>query len=345
MTTEQTALREKTLGSILGVAIGDAMGLPCECKSPAIIREMFGYVDTYVSNKNHAYKSVAKRGPGTISDDTQLTLALMDSFTRGYSVEDLAKVHVEAYEGKWGPPVGWGGTTRKSVELIKTCQAQTFVIDGAGNGPCMKIAPLGILYAYKCRQLKAGKFTSAHNASLLKRCGEITRITHGDPRCIVAAYCQARMVIRALQNEIPEFSRQIAALFIEDAKYAESKLQFPDEMDLLSRRLSEFLTNDMFLLDTTTVSVRICQNQSSFVMNSYPLVAYCASKYLPFKNFSHAITQTINSGADSDSNGAMVGAIVGGYLGYTGIPYEMVKGLRQWKLVLKEARRFEEAIR
>ncbi len=342
----ENALREKTLGCILGVAIGDAMGLPLECKSPAIIRETHGFVDDYISNKGHAYKSVARRGPGTFSDDTQLTLALMDSFSRaGYSLDDLKIAHVEAYEGKWGSPVGWGGTTRKSVQLIKEGQPQTYVEEGAGNGPCMKIAPLSILYVYKCNQTQHGKFTNDYNTSLLKRCCEITRISHGDPRCIVAAYCQARMVIRALQGEIPQFSRQIAKLFLEDAQYAESELEFPEGMDLMSNRMAEFLTPEMFDLDTGVVSVKICQAQSSFVMNSYPLVAYCAAKYLPYKNFRHAITQTINAGADADSNGAMVGAIIGAQLGYMGIPLHMVKKLRQWKVVLKEARRFEESIR
>jgi len=340
------ALREKTLGCILGVAIGDAMGLPVECKSPAIIRENHGFIDDYISNKGHAYKSVTRRGPGTVSDDTQLTLALMDSFSRaGYSIEDLRKAHVEAYEGKWGKPVGWGGTTRKSIQMIKDGQNPSYVEEGAGNGPCMKIAPLSILYVYKCSRSQHGKFTNSYNASLLKRCREITEISHGDPRCVVATYCQARMIVRTLQNEIPEFSRQIAKLFIEDALYAESRLEFPDNMQLISDRLSEFLNQDMFDLETGVVSVKICQAQSSFVMNSYPLVAYCACKYLPYKNFQYAVTHTVNAGADADSNGAMVGAMMGSYLGYTGIPLQLVKGMKQWKMVLREARKFEESIR
>jgi len=340
----ENTLREQVLGCILGVAIGDAFGLPMECKSPAIIREMHGYVDDFISCKGHKFPSVAKRGSGTISDDTQLTLALMDSFTKGYSIPDLKKAHVEAYEGKWGTPVGWGKSTRKAVDNIKKGITPTYVEDGAGNGTCMKIAPLSILYVYKCVYTHQGRFTNSYNASLLKRCREITQITHGDPRCIVAAYCQSRMVIRALQNELPEFTRQIARLFIADARYAEGRLQLPDDVDLLSNRMSEFLIPDKFNLDTTVVSVQICQEQSSFVMNSYPLVAYCISKYIPYKNFKHAIAQTANAGADADSNAAMVGAIVGAQLGITGVT-DMVKGVRTWKMLLKQARQFEEAIR
>jgi len=345
MSESDNNLREKAIGCIMGVAIGDAFGLPMECKSPAIIRATHGYVDHFISNKGHNFKSVAKRGAGTISDDTQLTLALMESFTRaGYSIQDLQKAHVEAYDGKWGTPVGWGGSTRKAVENIKNNISPTYVPDGAGNGTCMKIAPLAVLYVYKCAQSHHKKFTNSYNPSLLKRSREITQITHGDPRCIVATYCQARMIIRALQHEIPEFSRQIAALFIEDAEYAESKLDFPQDMELLSPRLIEFLHPNQFLYDTNYISTDICQAQSSFIMNSYPFVAYCAAKYLPFKNFKHAILQTANAGADADSNAAMVGAIVGAHLGWAGLQ-DMVKGVRNWKEILKYTRQFEESIR
>lgn len=333
-------LKEKTIGSFVAVPLVDAMGLPLECKSPAIIRQTFGYVDTFVSNSTHKYKEVSRRAKGTFSDDGQLHLAMSDSLARsgGYNLPDIRKAHVEAYDGKWGKRLGWGRTSREAVEKIKKGESPSYIPEGAGNAPPTKIAPLAIYCVYKCLQTKHGKFTNSFNTSLLKKCKEITMITHGDPRCIVGAYCQARMVIRALQDEIPEFTRQIAKLFVEDATFAEKKLNIPND---LSNRMKKFLAEDMFNLDTNVVSTRICKCQSSFIMNSYPLVSYCASKYLPCKNFRHAICQTINAGADADSNGAMVGAIVAAYLGWSEIPLELIKGLKQWKLVLKQAKQFE----
>jgi len=133
-------------------------------------------------------------------------------------------------------------------------------------------------------------------------------------------------------------------MFLEDAQYAESHIEFPEDMDRLSDRMIEFLTKEKFDLETSIVSVQICQEQSSFVMNSYPLVAYCVSKYLPYKNFRHAVDQTINAGADTDSNGAMVGAIMAAHLGLAELG-ELIKGLRNWKMLMTQARQFEEAIR
>ena len=340
-------LREKVIGSIMGVAIGDALGLPLECKSPHIIRELFGYVDTYVPNTLHKFKEVSRRAAGTFSDDTQLTLALADSLERtgGYSLPDIAKAYTEAYDGKWGKKLGWGGTTRKAVENIKQGIKPTAIPEGAGNGPPMKITPLAVYCVYKCSVTSHHKFTNSFNAALLKKCKEISLITHGDPRCIVASYCQTRMIIRALQDELPEFTRQIAALFIEDAKYAESKLNFTaDHSVMLSRRLEEFLTTYYFTKSTSVVSTNICTEQSSFILNSYPMVAYCASKYIPYKNFQHAVLQTINAGADADSNGAMVGTIVAADLGWNALPIDLIHGLKQWKMVLKQAKKFEMSL-
>ena len=340
-------LKAKTAGTILGVAIGDALGLPCECKSPAGIRNLFGFVDRYVTNEFHGYREVAKRAPGTVSDDTQLTLAMLDSFTRkrGYDIKDIALAHVEAWEGRWGTPVGWGGSTREACQRIKAGEKETFSPKGAGNGTCMKIAPLSLYSVYKTIVTAQKRFTNSFNASLLKKCREITLLTHGDPRCIVAAYCQARMVIRAIQNEIPQVTGEIADLFLKDAQYAEAHLrsEWPDNQPL-SERMKVFLAPEQFLRETELVSVDICSNHSSFVMNSYPLVAYCVSKYLPYRNFKHAVTMTVNAGADADSNGSMVGAIMGGWLGVYEIPSDLLSGVKIWREIYRCAKNFHLAL-
>lgn len=348
---DRNKLKDKTFGSLFGIFIGDALGLPVETMGPIEIRHSFGYVDFYIRNKDHKWPGIAKRSPGTISDDSQLSLAIMDSLQRsqGYSITDLALSHVEAMDGKWGTPVGWGKSTRESVKRIKSKIFPSAEKLGAGNGTCMKISPLSIYCVYKTMNTSYGRFTNSFNASLFKKCREITELTHGNPMCIVAAYCQARMVIRGMQDEIPKTSRAISNLFIEDAEYAENKVistEWHDEKRL-SNRLKEILFGvdqviSPLTLTTPYVSQIICQEKSSFVYNSYPLVAYCISKYLPYRNFRHAILETINAGADADSNGSMVGAIIGATLGFHAIPPDLVKGLKNYKKLLVCSRNFEQ---
>ena len=88
----------------------------------------------------------------------------------------------------------------------------------------------------------------------------------------------------------------------------------------------------------------MCIDDSSFIMNSYPLVAYCISKYLPYKNFTHAITQTVNVGASASSNGALVGSMIGAYVGLQAIPVELIRGLKQSKTILQQIKKFEQTI-
>jgi len=340
-------LRDKTTGSIVGVFIGDAMGLPLEYKSPNEIKQLFGYVDTFVSNEHHTFPNVAKRIAGTISDDSQLTLALMDSINRckGYDLQNIVQSHIEAYNGKWGRRCGWGGSTTFAVEKMKKDEPPYCNPDGAGNGGPMKIAPFAIYCVYQTLSTTEGRFTDKFNSSLLKKCSEISTLTHGDHRCIVATYCQCRMIIRAMQDEMPQISKNIAELFISDAKYAEKHLPewTGDILETLSSKIHLFL-RETLSMSTPSVSSIICTEKSSFILNSYPLVAYCVSKYSPYRNFQYALTETINAGADADSNGAMVGAIMGAQLGFKAIPSDMVRGLSHYQKLMRITQLFAQSL-
>jgi ADP-ribosyl-[dinitrogen reductase] hydrolase len=349
-------LCNKMFGCLMGMFEGDAMGLPAECQSPLSIRNNLGYVDTMLPNKLHPFKSVASRPAGTISDDSQLTLALMDSLGRGYDLDDIKKSHVAALDSKWGKPVGWGKSTRNAVTAIKNNEWSP-PTQGSGNGTVMKIAPLAIYSIMRCHTTSVGKYTNSFNASLFKKCREISELTHGDPRCTVATYCQARMIIRAFQQEftLPLMPLAIADLFIKDAEYAESKLNVVWPQDgLLSNRMKEIMwtmTTGPFasisvgglsplLLDTAYVSTQICVEHSSYIMNSYPLVAYCIAKYLPSRNFMRIVCETINAGGDADSNGAMAGAIAGALLGQSRVPLPLFKQIKNHEMLLAEMSRF-----
>ncbi|MFM5942126.1 MAG: ADP-ribosylglycohydrolase family protein, partial [Dolichospermum sp.] len=72
-----------TLSGLIGVCVGDALGVPVEfstraerIKSP--VTKMLGY-------------GTWNQPPGTWSDDSSLTLCLTESFCSGYSVDDIAK--------------------------------------------------------------------------------------------------------------------------------------------------------------------------------------------------------------------------------------------------------------
>lgn len=339
-------LNPKAVGSLMGVVVGDTHGLPAECLSPVMIRDKMGYVDKAVSCKHHPFKSVARRSSGTKSDDTQLTEAMMLSLNRcgGYNLNDIKKAHVEAADGEFGTPVGWGSSTRSSVARMKEGKAVTKNPGGAGNGPVIKIAPLAIHCVYRCLDTPHHRFTNSFNHSLLKKCREISELTHDDAGCVVAAYCQSRMIIRALQDELPKESSTLARMFVEDAVWAQAKVggQLAERMEEVFgwTALVEETKLRSFDIETSKISAMICTEKSSYIYNSYPLTAYCIAKYLPYRNFRHAVLETVNAGADADSNASMVGAVMGAALGLDAIPESMVKSIKDWSKMLAKIRNF-----
>lgn len=306
--------KEKAEACLWGVCIGDALGLPVECKSPEQIRSNFGYVDKFVHNGMHNYGKITKLPPGSWSDDTQLSLAMMHSLSDQYDIQKIKKSHVLAFKGKWVSPIGWGKSTREACKKLSNNinSEHTFTPNGAGNGPLIKIAPLAIYEHVKASQTKLNKFTNALNPSLLKKCKEISNLTHDNDMCIVAAYTHAKMIIRAIQDELPNNTSDLANMIIQDSKKAEHLLGSETN---LSNRLIDILTTSNFRMETIHISEDICTEASSYVFNSYPLVAYCCAKYIPYKNFRLAVLETVNAGADADSNASMVGAVMGAYLG------------------------------
>lgn len=338
--------QDKISGALIGVFIGDAMGLPVECRSPDFIAENFGYLDYFASNSKHPYSNVAKSKPGTISDDSQLTLCMMKSLKNVYDINIIKQNHVEAFLGEWGAPLGWGNSTKKAIKLILEKKEITHIENSAGNGPVIKIAPLA-LYCYgRTIKSKYKKFTDHFNASLLQKCFEVSKITHSDDGCVVACYCHTKALIRTLQNEMPFDSTEISNLFISDAIYAEQKqnfsAKFSDRLKSILLKKINFENEEYSAFDLTTqkISKIICTEKSSYIYNSYPLVAYCIAKYFKYCNFTYAINETVNAGADADSNASMVGSIIGAQVGYSFIPLNMISQVLGWKNLLQQTKDF-----
>src|SRR5690606_35105602 len=70
---------ERARGTLLGLAVGDALGAPLEGLSPQQIRAHYGQVVDYVDGATAWKKKPYRwRMPGLYSDDTQQALVLAD---------------------------------------------------------------------------------------------------------------------------------------------------------------------------------------------------------------------------------------------------------------------------
>ena len=175
---------DRAAGSLLGLALGDALGFVVEATPPAVAAE---YVRAELRPGLARAPARAPFAPGQYSDDTQLARELLLSireargFDPGAFAARLARLFAE------GRAVGAGPGSRSAAERLGAGthweQAGT-PAPYAGNGAAMRAGPLGALYAGDPVRLAA----IARDQAL---------VTHRDRRAVAGAVAIAGAVALA----------------------------------------------------------------------------------------------------------------------------------------------------
>ena len=133
-------------GSILGLAVGDALGAPVEFKPPG----SFEPVTDMSSGGAFGLR------PGQWTDDTSLALCLAESLveTSCFDLIDQVDRYVRWYRGghlsSTGECFDIGNTTRRALnhyEVTKDPYSGPTDPSTAGNGSMMRLAPVPLVYA------------------------------------------------------------------------------------------------------------------------------------------------------------------------------------------------------
>ena len=130
------------LSGIFGFCVGDALGVPVEFESREE-REKDEVHEMRAYGTHHQYF-------GTWSDDTSLTLCLIDSLKNGYDLRDIADKFLEFYFNALWTPHGKvfdiGNTTVLAIQQISMGEPLEFCGGNSensnGNGSLMRILPL-----------------------------------------------------------------------------------------------------------------------------------------------------------------------------------------------------------
>jgi ADP-ribosylglycohydrolase len=147
-----TTRRERAIGALVGLAVGDALGMPTQGLSPDRIRSTIGRV-TGLLPAPPDHPIAAGLPAGSVTDDTEQALLLADLL-----IEDRGRVDPGRFAGRLAD---WENRMRErgSLDLLgpSTRKAVQAVLDGvppehAGrtgttNGAAMRIAPVGIATA------------------------------------------------------------------------------------------------------------------------------------------------------------------------------------------------------
>ena len=287
------SLRDKFMGTLLGTHTGDALGMPVEGFSRDRIMGSFGRLEGLIDSR---------LGLGTYTDDTQMMIGLAESLidSEGFDGEDLAWRFIRNFD----ITRGYGAGTVRSLLLIrKGCEWNeagtiTYPEGSYGNGAAMRIAPVGLLY-------------SCDIANLREMCRNTSLITHAHPLGIGGAQLQAYSVAVALNMDPGEDTDINRRTFLEKLSHFSKNLEdpYPERIEIITEFLKD-PPSDMEIIS------RLGNNEVS--VNSVPTSIYCALKHLD--DFRGGVLMAVNLGGDTDTIGAMTGAILGAYNGYKAIP-------------------------
>src|SRR6185295_15479599 len=165
-------LRDRVSGTLLGTALGDALGLPCEGMSAKRIARRFGRLDRY--------RLLGRTG--FVSDDTEQSALVAQSLARfPVDPDRCARAFRRSLVGWfWRLPWGVGLATVRSCFRIMLGFSGTGV-RSAGNGSAMRAAVIGAVFHDQPDQRRA--FGEA-----------IARTTHTDDRAVQGALYVAELV-------------------------------------------------------------------------------------------------------------------------------------------------------
>ncbi|TMM04434.1 MAG: hypothetical protein E6G10_05110 [Actinobacteria bacterium] len=239
----------------------------------------------------------ARLGRGTYTDDTQMAIALAESLLEcgGLDEEHLGRAFLVAYD----PRRGYGAGTRAVLGLIESgvavLEASGRVFGGRGslgNGAAMRVAPVAVLFA-------------GDREALLDAARRSARVTHAHAVAIDAAATQAAAIGAGLRGDDVLAAARTAAVT------PELRWGLAEAARLLRER-------------PAPGSVAVALGNGSAAHESVPAAIYAAAAH---DRFEDAVTFAIRCGGDTDTIGAMAGAIAGAREGAAAIPARWLDAL------------------
>ena len=313
--------KSRILGGVLGLAGGDALGVPVEFMSreALALKPVTGMQGWGVHNQP----------PGTWSDDTSMSLCVLESVLEsGWNLDDQGRRFVRwlygAHLTAHGKVFDFGVTTRDAVRRIRegfaAADAGSFDEDANGNGSLMRNLPAAVY------------LSTRPDAELIVEVSASSAVTHAHPRSRLGCVIHALVTSELLAGKHP------AAAVTGSARRLEALLKagalgpgLGEEFPAYSRALSP----DLARLPEAEIK------SSGYVVHTLEASLWCL---LTSSSFSECVLKAVNLGNDTDTTGAVAGGLAGLYWGEESIPREWLRELAREEMIRVMAVRLAAAI-
>ena len=299
-------------GALAGLALGDALGMPTQAMSPEQIRAVYGRITGLVDGD--ASQPYAPGMPaGSVTDDTEQALLVASLLVRGRG-SSSGRVALDAGEFAHAL-LAWedsmiergsldllGPSTKASLERVRAGE-DPLSVGGAGttNGAAMRVTPIGIAMATADPEAFADAVWSS------------CQVTHATRQGFQSAALVAAAVSMGIDTPRSAAS-DMTALLWKAVSYVDSLPErgawTPDpDVVAATRRAMQLVANPASSsLECLVEQVGTSVASAQAIPMAFALLARNPSP--------QALLDAANLGGDTDTIGAIAGAILGAALGF-----------------------------
>jgi len=279
---EIEVLRDRFRGTLLGIAVGEALGAPADFLTPGQIAERYGLITEMLGGGCHDLQ------PGQTTDATEMMLCLAESLAAigGFDAEDVMDRYLAWFDSvpldmslaartallsyRSGTP--WDLASRRAHEILGG--------PTAGNGSLMRCAPVAMRYLDDAEMRHA---VSQRESTL----------THFDRLAGSSCVAFNDLLVAAFHGELAAQLPMIAEAMLDEDRRVSATLREAVAAE------PEEIQSSAFVLDTLCAAVWAVSRTDTF---------------------EDALILAVNLGNDADTVTAVTGALAGAVYGESGIP-------------------------
>jgi ADP-ribosylglycohydrolase len=296
-----TVNQDQFLGGLLGLAIGDAMGMPVKGWSAEQIRERLGRIEGY---HRLVLEDGAELKAGEFTDETEIALCIIESMTTNAGELDLDTAGARLLFLARGESRRWlSDHERRALDQAEETLDFHVPInedDPATGDVATRGVPIGL--AHSLGEFQPDQLRTDAEA--------VTRLTHGSPAAIAGVTAVAYAVNLAARGETPaDRWLEATAEFLGAGATAEA-------LRVASERLSSGAKPAEVITELGT-------GEAAAAVIASAVVAAIANP----DRIEDAIEVAVNAGGATDSRGAIAGALLGAAHGSSGIPQRLIDEL------------------
>ncbi len=302
-------LESKFLGGMIGSALGDSIG----------------ELAFYYNDRASLLEKLAQVSSLKYTDDTAMSIGLAESLlsTQGeIECQNLGKIFSinyfrEPFRGyAIGPPTIFKIVRETGISYTEAAQSLFTGTGSFGNGAAMRITSIGLFF-YDSPEL----YTETQRSAI---------VTHTHPLGVDGAAALSKAIALVVSETPQERGKNWLEYLGQIRNFVQTR-----EFKLKINQIKELVSENALLLEAAQ---NLGTNITSLESVPFAIFAFLNNPY----SFKKCLLNAVLIPGDRDTIGAMVGALLGSYLGIEKIPLTWCKKLENYQLIENLAKQLVE---